>query len=303
MTRILISKFIKRIAIILRHLPYWDKLVIHYCKVGKSKNKNTKIGKIVYFLFCKEYYNRPFESRVNIQSLLGGGLAGAEWAEYYFKKRGDYPPKDGEKKQGNLEWHVSNPAIKRAINLISSDPKNFSVVQLGASSGKVISYLAEIFPESSFIYSDLFETVTSFAEKKVNLPNLKFVTCPSESLPALVQIAKTKKVLIISIGSLQYVQPENVEKTFRLLSKVKNKEINLLFDEIGSKYKTNINNLLGSKPRGKLSYTHNYKHYAEKYSLLTKKWEIIEPYNSKKDFPIHYNTVHLSGWFTFFKSN
>ena len=81
MTRILISKFIKRIAIILRHLPYWDKVVIHYCKVGKSKNKNTKIGQIVYFLFCKEYYSRPLGGRVNIQSLLGGGLAGAEWAD------------------------------------------------------------------------------------------------------------------------------------------------------------------------------------------------------------------------------
>ena len=95
------------------------------------------------------------------------------------------------------------------------------MIQLGASSGKVISHLAEIFPESDCIYSDIFEDVTSFAETKSNLPNLKFVTCPSESLPALVQIAKNKKVLIISIGSSQYVQPEYIDKTFRLLSKVK----------------------------------------------------------------------------------
>ena len=219
-------------------------------------------------MFCKEYYTRSLYRRIAIQEKLGGGVAGAAWAEYYFKARGDYPPKVGERKQGNIEWHDANPGIKRAINLISGDPKNFSVIQLGASSGKVISHLAENFPESFCIYSDIFEEVTSFAEKKINLPNLEFVTCPSESLPALVQVAKTKKVLIISIGSSQYVQPENVDKTFRLLSKVKNKEIDFILDELGSKYKTNLNNLKGSKPRGKLSYTHNYKYYAEKNGFV-----------------------------------
>ena len=295
----ILKKVFLKIISLLPFLPYWDKLIIKYCKVGKNKEKGSSIGKLIYFLFCKEYYTRSLYRRIAIQEKLGGGVAGAAWAEYYFKARGDYPPKVGERKQGNIEWHDANPGIKRAINLISGDPKNFSVIQLGASSGKVISHLAENFPESFCIYSDIFEEVTSFAEKKINLPNLEFVTCPSESLPALVQVAKTKKVLIISIGSSQYVQPENVDKTFRLLSKVKNKEIDFILDELGSKYKTNLNNLKGSKPRGKLSYTHNYKYYAEKNGFKTNKWGIIEPYNSKEEFPIHHNTVHLSGWFTY----
>lgn len=292
-------------AYLISFIPFWDNLVIYFCKVGDYDKKKTFVGRLIYQLFCKEYYRRPFHRRVEIQSKLGDGEAGANWANYYFKegKKINYPPKIGIEKQGDLEWHEANPALNRTIDLISEDPSNFCVIQVGASSGKVISYLAEKFPKTDCIYSDIFHSVTSFAKKKFKLPNLKFVTCPSECVAAIAQTSIRKRILIISIGSCQYVQPENINKTFQLISSITGKEINFIFDEPGRKYQKGINQIKGSIPRGKLSYTHNYKYYAEKYKFNIKSWDIIEPYRSIKDYPIHFYTLHLSGWFSILKND
>ena len=141
------------------------------------------------------------------------------------------------------------------------------------------------------------------AKTKLSLPNLNYVTCPAESLAALAQICKKPRVLIFSSGSSQYVYPEQLDYMFRLLSKIEDKSIDFIISEPGHNSEINPKNLKGSIPRGGFSYTHNYQFYAEKYGFKTKKFNIIEPYMPQKLYPLHQGTVHLDGWFSYFKSN
>ena len=227
-------------------------------------------------------------------------MHGADWAKLYDTKREGYPPIEGEEKIGNLEYHQACPEVKRVKELISTDPKSFCFIQLGASSGKEISYFAKTFPEADFIYTDIYESVTSYASKKLSLPNLDYVTCPAESLPALAETSKKQKILIFSSGSSQYVYPEHLDSLFRLLSNIKNKTIDFILNEPGNNLLTNPTTFKGSIPRGNFSYTHNYQFYAEKNKFKTNQWDLIKPFEPQKDFyPKHQGSVILNGWFTY----
>ena len=298
-----ISKtIISKTAPILPYVAGWDRLVINKCQLMKPIQKTDLIGRLVKAFFTKEYYTRQPGSRMEIQRKLMGGQSGACWAEYYDQQREGFPPKKGEKKIGNLEWHQSCPAVTQITKLINTDPKKFCLIQLGASSGKEISYFAKVFPETVCIYTDIFESVTTQAKTKLSLPNLNYVTLPAESLPALAQTSKKPRVLIFSLGSSQYVYPEQLDYMFRLLSKIENKEIEFILDEPGDNSEINPTILMGSLPRGGFSYTHNYQFYAEKNGFITKTWDLIEPYTPQEDFyPLHQGTVHLNGWFSYFK--
>ncbi len=300
--KIIVHKLVSNIAPFLRHFPGWDSLVVKYCQILVTTPKNL-LAKLTNSFFWREYYTRPTGERIDIQNKLMGGESGAEWAKYYDQLREGFPPKEGEKKIGNLDWHQSLPAIKQIIELIKTDPENYCVIQLGASSGKDISHIAKLFSQSECIYTDLYESVASYAEKQLCLPNLSYVTCAAESIPALAQISKKSKVLIVSIGSSQYVFPENIDTLFRLLSKIKDKTIEFILDEPGNNSKINPTEYKGSIPRTNFSYTHNYKFYAEKNGFKTKKWNLIEPYQPQKDFyPNHQGTIHLNACFYHYKS-
>tara|TARA_B100001057_G_scaffold356483_1_gene358487 strand:- start:463 stop:1371 length:909 start_codon:yes stop_codon:yes gene_type:complete len=298
----IVRKLVSKIAPFIRYFPGWDNLVVKHCQIGVTAPKNL-LGKLVNSFFWREYYSRPPWWKIDIQNKLMGGESGSEWAKYYDQTRVDFPPKKGEKKVGNLDWQQSNPALNQIIELIKIDPENYCIIQLGASSGKEISHIAKLFSQSECIYTDLYETVTSYAEKQLCLPNLNYVTCPAESIPALAQISKKSKVLIVSIGSSQYVFPENIDTVFRLLSRIKNKTIEFILDEPGSNSEINPLEYKGSIARANFSYTHNYKFYAEKNGFKTKKWNLIEPYQPQKDFyPNYQGTIHLNGCFSLYKS-
>ena len=104
--------------------------------------------------------------------------------------------KDGQNKLGILEYREAIQGLRLVEELINKNPKEFAVIQLGASSGKEICYLAKIFPETSFIYTDIFESVTSYASSKLKLPNIDYVTCPSEGLPGGLRDGRVKAFLM-----------------------------------------------------------------------------------------------------------
>lgn len=294
------KKFLKKIAYIiaknLKYFPIYEKFVVQNCKVGLYKR--NIFSKFINILFWSEYYHRSLPERINIQSKLMGGEVGAKWADKYNKARKSFPPLKGEKKIGNLDWHEASLGFQLVINLIKKDSQNTCLIQLGASSGKEISYFSKTFSECEFIYTDIFEETTSYAKSKFYNSNLKYVTCPAECIPALAEISKRGKIIIFSSGSAQYVFPENLEFTFKLLSEIQNKEIHIIFDEPGNCLNINPETIQGSHPRGNFSYTHNYKFYAERHGFKTSKWDIVRPYlPQEKYFPDHQGTVHLTGWF------
>lgn len=294
----IIKKVIKKVIFIFKLFPKYEECVKNYCYVGNKKS--NFLGRIFNSIFWMEYYSRSVPDRINIQSKLMGGSAGVNWANNYNKLRDNYPPIRGKLKVGNLDWYEACPGFEIVKNLLNQEQDSFCFIQLGASSGKEISYFATKFPEAEFIYTDIFEQTTLYAESKLYLPNLKYVTCAAENLAALANVTSKKKVIIFSSGSAQYVLPENLEYTFKLLSNIKKKDIYCIFDEPGNDL--NINPLIyqGSYPRGDFSYTHNYEYYAEKYGFKSLKWNLIKPYSPQEDFyPNHQGTVHLNGFFRF----
>ncbi len=293
--KIIVKKALSKFAPILPYIPGWDKLVINNCQI--KKNKTNLLGKVVNFLFSKEYYTRPPALRSYIQSKLMGGVSGSDWANFYYESTTSIEERG---KIGNLEYHQAYPEIKTIKELITTDPKSFCVIQLGASSGREISYFAKTFPEADFIYTDIYESVTSYASTKLSLPNLDYVTCPAESLPPLAEISKKQRIVIFSSASSQYVYPEHLDSLFRLLSKIKNKTIDFILTEPGNNLLINPATFKGSIPRSNFSYTHNYQFYAEKNNFKTTQWDLIKPFEPQKDFyPNHQGTVNLFGWFTY----
>ena len=200
---------------------------------------------------------------------------------------------------GTLDWHQVYRGIFFTDDLISEKPEDFCLIQLGASSGKEISYFAQKFKSSEFIYTDLYEPVTTHASSKLTLPNLSYLTCPAEYLPAIAEVSNRAQIIIYSSGSAQYVYPEMLDYMFFLFSKIKNKTIHLIFDEIGNNRLVDLNNYPGSIPRSNLSYSHNYSFYAKKYNFKVNEWNVLEPYLPIENFnKQRRGTVHLNGFFT-----
>ena len=104
-----------------------------------------------------------------------GGEVGVKWAEKYNEARKSFPPLKGQKKVGNLDWHEASLGFQFVINLIKKDTQNTCLIQLGASSGKEISYFSKTFSESEFIYTDIFEETTSYAKSKFYSSNLNML--------------------------------------------------------------------------------------------------------------------------------
>ena len=156
---------------IVSRLFFFESLVTNYCP--PLSNKKSLIAKIINSLFWPYYYNLPTGARSDIQAKLMGSAYGIDWAEHYDQSRETFPPKKGTKKIGTLDWHQVYRGIFFAEDLISEKPKDFCLIQLGASSGKEISYFAQKFKFSEFIYTDLYEQVTTKASTKITLPNFK----------------------------------------------------------------------------------------------------------------------------------
>ena len=77
-----------------------------------------------------------------ILELLMGGIAGTQLADHYEEQYLNFPPNKGEIMCGNLEWHDACPYIDLISNLLEATYKSTCVIQLGASSGREIAYLA-----------------------------------------------------------------------------------------------------------------------------------------------------------------
>lgn len=287
----LINQIIYLIARIAKFLPFYEKAVIKNCKIHQtnwSKTKKSLFGRVINILFMREYYYRSLPDRVQILSKLMGRDAGAIWASQYDETRENYPPKRGEKIFDHLDWFQICQGFDKAISLLQKDPKNYCFIQLGGSSGKEISYFAQKFLETDFIYTDIFHETTSYARSQLTLPNLKYVTCPAESLACVAEASRMKKILIFTHGSAQYVFPENLDYSFKLLSNIRDKQIDIIFDEPGTYSDVDPLKLIGSHPRGNFSYTHNYRYYAEKNGFETIDWNLVK---------LEKSSINLNGWF------
>ena len=98
---------------------------------------------------------------------------------------------------------------------------------------------------------------------------------------------REKKKIIFSIGTAQYLSPDELNLFFKKISNIQ-KMIFFLMEPIQISFLNKNNNKSGY--RSDISYNHNYRKYAEENNLKILKTDIIKPYSQKHDF--HFDTAH-----------
>lgn len=300
----MIKSIIKKLfSPIIKKLPIYNQLVFKYCPVNSKGWKGSKFSinyllfRLITFTFWYYYWDLPYYERKYYQKKLMGGDIGINWAKHYADLHSTFPPQRGEIKVGQLDFHDACPIFKKIDSFLENKKTTLGVIQIGASSGKEISYFSSKHKNHVFYYTDIYESVTNYAKSNIKLPNLEFITCAAENIPIISQMTDKHNVLIFSSGSSQYVYPEDINLLFDRLSKI-NKNIYLFFNEPGNDLLNDPITFEGSYPGGNFSYTHNYSYYANKHGFLIKEWQKISPYTPQHKFPIHKGTIHLFGIFT-----
>lgn len=219
-----------------------------------------------------------------LKKLCMGGVSGRNWAQFY-----DDIPLDFSGPFGCLDFAKAHPFFNEIAEVILASKEALLLLQVGSSSGREVAYFAEKFPKHVFIGTDIYASVIEFARSKHILDNLEFVVKPAHFISDLLE-RENRPVVLFSSGSLQYVHPLHVDLFFKRASALSKLRFYIL--EPSSELKCNPLALEGSMPRGNFSWVHNYKYYAEKYGISTKKAELIRPYLSIKHDPVRKATVH-----------
>jgi hypothetical protein len=164
------------------------------------------------------------------------------------------------------------------------------VIQIGTSSGREIAWIAEQFPQVRFIGTDIFLDIIEYAQQAHNGENLEFQVFSAANLRTILDQLKGHRVIVFSIGSLQYVQPEHLDAFFNSLGSVIGVlDLEVMLAEPASVKYGDPLSLAGSQPRGSFSYTHNYRKYAERNGFNSLGCNIIHPYAPSD--PLHGFTV------------
>ena len=220
-----------------------------------------------------------------LKALAMGGQSGEAWAKRY-----DHPPADFNSRFGALSWAEAYPLVPELDRLLSSLGAPADVVQVGASSGTEIAWLASRHPLHIFVGTDIYEDVVSYENREHSGPNLSFEICSAQNVAEFIRDMRSDRgVILFFSGVLQYVHPKHVSGMFESLAEIP--RLHLVLLEPASEANGSPNELAGSLPRTRFSYTHNYARYAESSGLITEVCKIIRPYIPADDYSDHKDTV------------
>lgn len=222
--------------------------------------------------------------RERLKWYLMGDDAGKKWAQHYDKQ-----PLDLESQVGSMTYEKACPLLPQLDNALKPLTDAY-VIQIGASSGREIAWLAERHPKLKFLGTDIYSEIVRFGATRHHLPNLNFFQATANQIPSLAKIIDTKRLLVISSSSLQYVQPEHLQILFEGLSKWPGASIHLL--EPSTKTDNNLTDVEGSTFMGGFAYAHNYAWYAKQSGMQVEQVEIISPYTPAEKFPELNSVVH-----------
>lgn len=91
------------------------------------------------------------------------------------------------------------------------------VIQIGSASGREIGWLAARHDRHRFLGIDPVEATVEYARSAHRYRNLTFEAASAEDIPRLV--GSTGRALIVSSGSLTYVQPEHIRALLERLGR------------------------------------------------------------------------------------
>ena len=265
-------------------LPFFRKISINFLiesnKVLHSRDEpKSIISDILFRILMKVWIEFVYlresdpDKREKLKLLGQGGESGAKWAEYYMKAT---PPLEEAKNFKHCYQFISE------IETLLSSDNVFSVVQIGSSSGKEISYFANLFPQMVFFGTDINESALDYAKEICQLENVHFELCSAKNILSVLEKCPNKNLILFSSQSLEYVQPEHLDEMFASISGVKN--LTVVISESGDRGDISPDQIGGSRWWNEFLYTHDYKFYAEKNGIKTIKVNIMEPYDRLVDF-------------------
>jgi hypothetical protein len=268
--------------------PYKNRLLATWHVQGKRDGLGRVLfAPVVYSWFHDEYLREPDPNkREEMKALLMGGESGRNWADTYNAR-----PIDFRERVGALSYPDAYPVLGEVDRKLKEETDAVVVVQLGSSSGREPAWLAERWPQHQFIGTDIYPEVISYSAEKHPLSNLRFELYSAQTAPSLLSgFPAARKKLVLSSGTLQYIQPEHLKTCFASLAQVPNLQV--LLQEPGSEAAGSPDGLRGTRWRGNFSYTHDYRFYAEQAGFRTSRCNIIRPYQPKAAFPKHAETIH-----------
>ena len=279
------------IGVAIVKLPFFQSYKLHLLSTWRDYDKRSMIDN---YLFSRVFsawqrfeYLREIDpdKREDLKALAMGGASGKNWAKHYNIK-----PIDFTQKVGNMTKRESAPIFSAIETILSNTESNYSVIQVGSSSGRELAYFATMFPQHQYLGTDIYKEVLEYSSQHHSLPNLSFALVSAKDIYNLLQTRATSSILVCSIGSLQYVQPEHLTIFFNSLSKFPN--LKILISEPANESQGRPDELRKSIWRGNFSYTHDYKYYAEESGIETLECKITKPYTPYNNFPTKRNTVH-----------
>ncbi len=298
MRKIIYNIFKYPLILILLKTPVVNLLKKRFFKHRSLKSRGYFMF-VIDTLFEREYLCKQ-ENKKYVRELISSTVdfgEGEKWAKHYFVNSAQNLDSLKKSKVGSISDYENRPIFGEIINFIKihklSNDENTNIVQLGSSSGKDLEFFNNYFPKLNYISTDINDEILNFQKKKYDYKNFKYFKCFAEDIDKCLDHFNltNKKLILFSIGSLQYVVPFYLKQFF---SKVKNfRDLNLFICE-PIKLSFIDNNTDCSQYRGKSSYSHNYKKYAFKFNTLEKR--IIRPYENTeyhfKDTGTYY--LHLA---------
>lgn|SRR5208337_2586122 len=238
-----------------------------------------------FFAWIKYEYLKESDpdKRESLKHLAMGSESGRRWAQSY-----DNTPLNIGGTVGELPFNEAIPLFSETEKVLIKKT-GAVVIQIGSSSGREIAYLASRFPNLQFIGTDIYPEVVTYSSKQHKEKNLKFQILAAKDIRTLLQKFQGKDVVLISSGSLQYVQPEHLEMFFQA---VKQYHAEILLNEPGRFDKRSPDELQGSQYRDNFSFTHDYRYYAAKAGLKACASKIIRVHPSMPPSSLMYKTIH-----------
>ena len=287
-----IIKYPFLLLIFITPLKYWMK---KYIKNYRSRGTDKLIDKFLNKIFWEEYFIRISEDQKNAirdNSLQFG--EGRLWAEQYYHKHFRNLENLRTQKTGTMSKSEAEPIYLEIISFLnklnSSVRKNIYILQLGSSSGMDLVFFRNQFPECNYISTDINNEIINFQMEKHKFENFQFLKMYAQEIEKGIErfSLQKKKLIIFSVGSIQYCSKNEVEVFFKSLKNHTNLDMFIL-EPIQCDFIKNKDNLL-TNHRADISHNHDYEKYLKKNNFKINDLRIISPYD--KSFGFHFNTCH-----------
>lgn len=281
----------RAIGFVVCRVPLLRSYKRHLLSTWQRPERRSRLDRLIfwtvfYYWIGHEYLTTADpDERERIKGEAMGGLSGEAWAMAY-----DAQAIDLQSRIGTMSYTEANPVLSALDRALATAPSAV-VIQVGSCSGRELAWLAARHPDHHYLGIDIYPELIAYAVAKHGDANVRFEVAAAKDIAAVLSRTGDRKVFVVSTGALTYVQPEHVEVFFAALAKMP--RVECLLVEPGNESEGSPDALMGTRWRAELSYTHDYRWYAERAGLRTLESRIIRPFLPYEAFPsYHRDTVH-----------